>query len=795
MNDLDELNFTPLPPVMDQDLAMVRGVVNSNRLHMIKGLASVPLSEEFDFLGCDGRPIRIPDSVRHPGHKLEGAAQAAHMLRLTLTGDPKLALDSEGQLWACWEDSWRPTSDLLSLTEERDKGYDKFVRATLAKHPGLPVLQPGVRFANVGLLRGGEVVMPDDPRFNAPWAMSLDDEEFTRDRAILGLQAASTITTDMNDARMLCRVAAAPLMRDHLQYAYDLLGTGGNGKGCFLKALLDFYGPLGSTFSFADFAGIGKVSPTSYEQAGVPLTQRLLAVDSDAPDPGLGDLGRLNKAISGEEVSVRLLGFNARMARAVAVMVIASNRTPSIASDPSQNRRWRFVNFDRTGSVVDDWRVALERDALMIDLFMAGCVEWMTDPVGVNPRPNLTSDLDDWGMETLTRLLGVGTPDPKLGFDPDAYLPTSCVTLPEGNRDKRAQLGMMGLRSESKYDRLRLAGDEPKVRRCYVIDDLERFANFAKLIRDAQPQPNPTPELAPDELTALEPRGRDFGAVETQLGAMGWTGNVFPLRGQGDNAKAPAVALEPMLKTPATHVADHCGHDEPMRGFAPAPGFMVLDLDIPKGADEGKPDGYGVLRASGVGIGDPALVVRTGSGGYHLYYRIPDGVDIPQIAHKGASAPLPGLPAYEGGVPIDTRVGGRGFVVMPGSSMPDGRKWQVVREGAIDGDHVLPSGLQDLIQRLAHPKAEPMPRPDHPSTPVDGEYVPHMNTTPVAEGARNDTMSHHVWGWLNRSKERGMSDAQRNYGLDQIRERFRESGLPDKEIEACISHSMRKLGL
>ena len=59
MNDLDELNFTPLPPVTDQDLAMVRGVVNSNRLHMIKGLASVPLSEEFDFLGCDGRPIRI----------------------------------------------------------------------------------------------------------------------------------------------------------------------------------------------------------------------------------------------------------------------------------------------------------------------------------------------------------------------------------------------------------------------------------------------------------------------------------------------------------------------------------------------------------------------------------------------------------------------------------------------------------------------------------------------------------------------------------------------------------------
>lgn len=323
-------------------------------------------------------------------------------------------------------------------------------------------------------------------------------------------------------------------------------------------------------------------------------------------------------------------------------------------------------------------------------------------------------------------------------------------------------------------------------------DRAEEEALYEKAVAEAA---RFAPEPEPDELTALELIERDFGAVETQLGAMGWTGNVFPLRGQGDNAKAPAVALEPMLRTPATHVTDHCEHDEPMRGFAPAPGFMVLDLDIPKGADEGKPDGYGVLRTLGVGIGDPALVVRTGSGGYHLYYRIPDGADIPQIAHKGASAPLPGLPAYEGGVPIDTRVGGRGFVVMPGSSMPDGHKWQVVWEGDIDGDHVLPSGLLDLIQRLAHPKAEPMPRPDHPSAPVDGSYVPHMNTTPVAEGARNDTMSRHVWGWLERSRERGMSDAQRDYGLDQIRERFRASGLPDKEIEDCIRRTGTKLGL
>ncbi len=160
--------------------------------------------------------------------------------------------------------------------------------------------------------------------------------------------------------------------------------------------------------------------------------------------------------------------------------------------------------------------------------------------------------------------------------------------------------------------------------------------------------------------------------------------------------------------------------------------------------------------------------MRTGSGGYHLYYRIPDGADIPQIAHKGASAPLPGLPAYEGGVPIDTRVGGRGFVVMPAVRCPTVANGRWSERAPSTATTPLPSGLQDLIQRLADPKAEPTPWPDHPSAPVDGSYVPHMNTTPVAEGARNDTMSHHVWGWLKRAQERGMSDAQRNYGLDQI---------------------------
>ena len=109
--------------------------------------------------------------------------------------------------------------------------------------------------------------------------------------------------------------------------------------------------------------------------------------------------------------------------------------------------------------------------------------------------------------------------------------------------------------------------------------------------------------------------------------------------------------------------------------------------------------------------------------------------------------------------------------------------------------------------RKSPTRARPNPcRGCPPNEPVDGAYTPRMNTSPVAEGSRmntspvaegsrNTTMSEQVWGWLSRCRERGMSDAQRDYGLDRIRERFRMSGLPDAEIENCIGHTMRKLGL
>lgn len=808
---VSEFNPEPLPPLpagIMPDVAMATSAMTA----MVEGLSATESRyAPYDFVSHDHRHIVIPGSIQHPGRKLEGAPQAAYLLRLTLLGEQKYALDTEGALWVCWNGCWRPTTDLLAVTGGKGAGYDAFVRSILETYDGqLPRLQLGARFDNLGLLRGGGIVTPDDPRFAAPWAMEFEGEEYSDGRAEHGMAMARTVTASDVDARMLCRVAAAPLMRGHLQYAYDLLGEGGNGKGLFLDAMLGLYGGLGAQFSLADFAGIGKVSSTAYEQAGIPLTNHLFAVDTDAPDPGLGNQERLKKATTGEGVATRQLGRDSVLVPTTAVIVIASNRTPSIASDPSQNRRWRYVNFDKSGEPVDRWYDALRRENLALDLFMAGCAEWSRDPIGGNPAPALIHDLDDWGTELLARLLDVGEPDPALGFDPHAYLPSSCITVPESNRDKNAQLGMLGLASRTRRDTERLAGDEARACRCFVIAKPELFARFAAAVRPETPMPEPdhVPESAPpapverdtvDEagLRAARPTGTGSGELRTLLGAMRWKGNVFPLRGSGPDPKAPAVRLAPMLERFEDFVVDRCAGGEPMRGLAMAPGLMVLDLDVPKGADAGKPDGLGVLSTLGLGLGDPALAVRTASAGYHLYYRIPEGVCIPQIAHRGPQAPLPGLPAYEGGVPIDTRVGGKGYVVLPGSVLPDGRGWSVVYEGSSDGAHLLPEGLLGLLRRLAAPTDRPAckPAPSHAAVPVDGSYAPRVDMTPVPEGARNDTMSRQVWGWMQRSRERGLTGVQLDRALDGIRERFRASGLPDREIEDCIRRTRARLDL
>ena len=99
-------------------------------------------------------------------------------------------------------------------------------------------------------------------------------------------------------------------------------------------------------------------------------------------------------------------------------------------------------------------------------------------------------------------------------------------------------------------------------------------------------------------------------------------------------------------------IAEFKKHPSANIGFATGGNFFVLDIDTAHGGDESLKR-FGKLS--------PTVSVRTGSGGSHHYYKIPQGMQIPNRVSI-----LPG---------VDLRSGG-GLVVAPGSRHKSGRMYQ-----------------------------------------------------------------------------------------------------------------------
>ncbi|MEU3272539.1 bifunctional DNA primase/polymerase [Saccharomonospora sp. NPDC006951] len=165
--------------------------------------------------------------------------------------------------------------------------------------------------------------------------------------------------------------------------------------------------------------------------------------------------------------------------------------------------------------------------------------------------------------------------------------------------------------------------------------------------------------------------------------AMGW--HVFPL---APHSKRPAVkAWEQRATTEAERIG-RCWQAGAFNiGIATGPSrLLVLDLDTAKdGATD--PDGtVGIARVAeerGVPLPE-TYTVATPSGGRHLYFALPAGVELRNTA--GQLAPH-----------VDTRAGG-GYVVAPGSVLPEGGYELVDDRDPVE----LPAWLlQALCQRPA----------------------------------------------------------------------------------------------
>ena len=157
-------------------------------------------------------------------------------------------------------------------------------------------------------------------------------------------------------------------------------------------------------------------------------------------------------------------------------------------------------------------------------------------------------------------------------------------------------------------------------------------------------------------------------------------------------------------------------------------GILVIDLDCSKPA-------YNFEKVKALNLPD-TVTVQTGSGGYHLYYRLPVGVDFGNSANKLAPC-------------VDTR-GTGGQVVFAGSIHPDTNRPYVFMPGKTPWDIAIAELPGHIVKLLSTPEKSAKPNSiSHPS-------ISQQRTTSYAktalfdemqkvsmspEGSRNDTLN------------------------------------------------------
>ncbi|MDT7706461.1 MAG: hypothetical protein QOG20_2068 [Pseudonocardiales bacterium] len=183
-----------------------------------------------------------------------------------------------------------------------------------------------------------------------------------------------------------------------------------------------------------------------------------------------------------------------------------------------------------------------------------------------------------------------------------------------------------------------------------------------------------------------------LGAAAASAAAAGWP--VFPVRPRG---KIPAVVdWETVASTDPDQIAAWWQTTPWNIGISTGrAGLLVIDLDPHRGAPPPAPwtgvrSGRDVLARLAAAVGEPfpadTCTVATPSGGRHLYFRQPSGVQLRNT--QGAL-----------GWRIDTG-GHGGYVLAAGSRAADGRRYRVLRDLPVAE---LPPWLLDALSESTRP--------------------------------------------------------------------------------------------
>jgi hypothetical protein len=201
-----------------------------------------------------------------------------------------------------------------------------------------------------------------------------------------------------------------------------------------------------------------------------------------------------------------------------------------------------------------------------------------------------------------------------------------------------------------------------------------------------------------------------------------------------------------------------------------ASGLLVVDLDGPEGLESWK-------RLAVQHAWPNDLVARTGSGGWHVFYRCPEG------AKNSAKKLGPGL---------DTR-GDGGYVVAPPSIHPSGNRYEWVRMVRL---HDAPARLLELLHREAEPEQSRVAiRPTEivapgSLTPYGKAALEHMRERILAapEGTRNDQLNEEAYGAGRLSAGGHLSHSE---AADYLISAALDAGLTARESRATFLSGFR----
>lgn len=669
-------------------------------------------------------------------------------------------------------------------------------------------------------------VSDDDEKFLAvPFTQTVST---TMSLAEVGAKAAEATKLSLTwaegnaaAARNLRLSWAAPVMQSHPEKIYWVVGQGGSGKSALFSALTAFYhGAQGCSAEQLAQPGVLGAENMMY------AIQRSTAALFDELTPNHRTWQQVWSGF--KSLSTGLLPFAPRRrgedagkdCTSQAVIYVTSNCLPPIGQAAADQRRMCAISMTGAGF----WPFKALKDAgLMWALVLAGAITW-TLWRGKHAASTAWVDAEALSSAAIATVQAV------LESAPTKACPEGCVkasAVPPSVQPKALGLirKRIAIREDGKQVRVPVwipAPDGEPLRAAWVetvkaikgMDAGDDDGNVPPTTPPTPPSdPTPTAPTAPTAEVGTPTPTRTLGLpakleeAAERLDAAGVRGQIIPCKGGADysEAKRPTVSWK-AAEAKAEAEPDALGVYKPVTTGAAAlvlsPRLVAVDLDLPKGEDEGKPSGEKIVSTlMPEAFAAARAVIRTASGGMHLIFDTTEGIELVNRAHPGAGKTIDSrLPIYKAGLPIDVRTS-KGYVMMAGSEAA-GKAWKLIDSTSTPGQpHPMPKALLDLLDAYGFVKHEPTPAERQLAAYTRragrrdamagfmGESTGAPDMAPIPEGQRNQVLHDWMYGRAANHPE----------NWDQIRsdalERGLKSGLKADEIHAITGSVARALGL